>query len=236
MCFRSADLQDAIKLHTFLWMCALKRLHTSYISSQEINIIRAAETSLNKYRGADKSLARPGRKQARKDVRDARDFNNIETWAVIKSPLHARHGAEGNCLLASRQQYPFDKCLLLYVQSWTADDGRKDRPKNVECHCKINKFDSLAHLVGFSIEMHYDARPCERQTTFIVPFWRSILTQTSAQPLVHNWGRGSMASPVPSSVSENLTAKCTAVTNGMSVKNGLIVGNTGHCSQIPWTQ
>jgi len=36
------------------------------------------------YRGADKSLARPGRKQARKRVRDARDFNNIETRAVIK--------------------------------------------------------------------------------------------------------------------------------------------------------
>ena len=36
------------------------------------------------YRGADKSLARPGRKQARKHVRDVRDFNNIETRAVIK--------------------------------------------------------------------------------------------------------------------------------------------------------
>jgi len=34
------------------------------------------------YRGAGKSLARPGRKQARKHVRDARDFNNIETRAV----------------------------------------------------------------------------------------------------------------------------------------------------------
>jgi len=38
----------------------------------------------NKYRGADKSLARPGRKQARKHVGNARDFNNIETRAVIK--------------------------------------------------------------------------------------------------------------------------------------------------------
>jgi len=36
------------------------------------------------YRGADKSLARSGRKHARKHVRDARDFNNIETQAVIK--------------------------------------------------------------------------------------------------------------------------------------------------------
>ena len=38
----------------------------------------------DKYRSADKSLARPGRKQARKNVRDARDFNKIETRAVIK--------------------------------------------------------------------------------------------------------------------------------------------------------
>jgi len=36
------------------------------------------------YRGADKYLARPGRKQARTHVRDVRDFNNIETRAVIK--------------------------------------------------------------------------------------------------------------------------------------------------------
>ena len=36
------------------------------------------------YRGADKSLARPGKKQARKHVRDARDFSSIETRAVIK--------------------------------------------------------------------------------------------------------------------------------------------------------
>ena len=34
--------------------------------------------------GADKSLARPGRKQTWKHVRDALDFNNIETRAVIK--------------------------------------------------------------------------------------------------------------------------------------------------------
>jgi len=41
------------------------------------------------------------------------------------------------CLLASRQQYLIDKCLLLYVLSWTPDDGRKGRPKHVECHPKI---------------------------------------------------------------------------------------------------
>jgi hypothetical protein len=36
------------------------------------------------YRGADKSLARPRRKQARKQIRDKRDFNNIETRALFK--------------------------------------------------------------------------------------------------------------------------------------------------------
>jgi len=35
-------------------------------------------------RGADKSLARPGRKKARKHFRNARDCNKIETRAVIK--------------------------------------------------------------------------------------------------------------------------------------------------------
>jgi len=41
------------------------------------------------------------------------------------------------CLLASSQQYLFDKRLLQYVQSCNPDDGRKDRPKHVEYHSKI---------------------------------------------------------------------------------------------------
>ena len=56
--------------------------------------------------------------------------------------------------LASRQQYLLDKCLLLYVQSWTPDHGRKDPPKHVECHSKNKtKFYALVHLVGFIIEI-----------------------------------------------------------------------------------
>ena len=42
------------------------------------------------YRSADKSLARPGRKHARKHVRNARDFNNIETRAIIKAFLFCK--------------------------------------------------------------------------------------------------------------------------------------------------
>jgi len=57
-------------------------------------VVNPITTALN--RGADKSLARPGRKQAWKHVRDARDFNNIETRALIKFFFPARQGAEGN--------------------------------------------------------------------------------------------------------------------------------------------
>jgi len=42
------------------------------------------EESHQTYRGVDKSLARPGGKEARKHARGARDFNNIEMRAVIK--------------------------------------------------------------------------------------------------------------------------------------------------------
>ena len=53
------------------------------------------------YRGTDKSLVRPGRKQARKHVRDARDFNNIETRAVIKFffPLQGKAPKEIHAIL-----------------------------------------------------------------------------------------------------------------------------------------
>jgi len=48
------------------------------------NVSRCSVAECRKLRGADKSLARPGRKEDRKDVRDANDFNNIETRAVIR--------------------------------------------------------------------------------------------------------------------------------------------------------
>ena len=61
--------------------------------------------------GADKSLARPGRKQARKHVRDARDFNNIGTRAITnffilqgKTPkeIHAILAETLACFLSDR--------------------------------------------------------------------------------------------------------------------------------------
>ena len=54
-------------------------------------------------KGTDKPLARPGMKQARKHVRDERDFNNIETRAVIKFFPPARQGVGGNSRHSDRK-------------------------------------------------------------------------------------------------------------------------------------
>ena len=75
------------------------------------------------YRGADKSLARPGRKQTRKHVRDTRDFN-IETRAVIKFfRFPARQGAEGNSRLSDRNisLFTFPVGLRTYQQPCSKD-------------------------------------------------------------------------------------------------------------------
>jgi len=49
------------------------------------------------YRGADKSLAWPGRKQAQKHVRDARDFNKTEKlflFVCLFVEIHASYNLE----------------------------------------------------------------------------------------------------------------------------------------------
>jgi len=54
------------------------------------------------YQGADKSLARPGKKQAQKHVRDARDFNNILMRAVscfVPPPLQGKAPKEIHAIL-----------------------------------------------------------------------------------------------------------------------------------------
>jgi hypothetical protein len=43
------------------------------------------------------------------------------------------------------------------------DDGRKGRPKHVECYSTINKIEKLVHLVCFTIKIYYDTRTDERQ-------------------------------------------------------------------------
>jgi len=79
--------------HTSSWM-----LHFCFYPDPGRNKIPVAL----QYRRSDKSLARPGRKQFGKHIRDARDFNNIETRAVIKFFFSARQGAEGNSRRSDR--------------------------------------------------------------------------------------------------------------------------------------
>jgi len=54
----------------------------------------------------------------------------------------------------------YDIYLMLCVQFWTPDDGRKDRPKHVEWY-SINS--NIVHLVGFTAHIYHDARFHERQ-------------------------------------------------------------------------
>ena len=76
------------------------------------------------YRGADKSLARPGIKQAPKHVRDARDFNNIETRAVISVfPLQGKALKEIYAILTETLACFFpgrakDLSAHLYICKW----------------------------------------------------------------------------------------------------------------------
>jgi len=81
------------------------------------------------YRGADKSLARPEGKQARKYVRDARDFNNIETRAVVNFfSLHGKAPEEIRailietlvCFLPGRAK---DLSAPMYITMFTTDSG-----------------------------------------------------------------------------------------------------------------
>jgi len=64
---------------------------------------------LRLYKGADKFVARPGRKQARKHVRDARDFNKIETQ-VVKFFFPSKQSAEGYSRHSDRNISLFTSC------------------------------------------------------------------------------------------------------------------------------
>jgi hypothetical protein len=49
---------------------------------------------------------------------------------------------------------------LVPASKQSTDDGRKDRPKHVQRYSMNSK---IMHLVGFTIEIHHDARSHERQ-------------------------------------------------------------------------
>jgi hypothetical protein len=53
----------------------------------------------------------------------------------------------------------YDIYLMLYVQSWTPDDGRKDRPKHVQWY-SINR--KIVHLAGFTTCFSFLCFSCTR--------------------------------------------------------------------------
>jgi len=66
---------DTVRVTPVVRMPKRKQNHVSHAYNLFIPLL---------YRGADKSLARPGRRQPRKHFRNVRDFNNIEKRAAIK--------------------------------------------------------------------------------------------------------------------------------------------------------
>ena len=106
----------------FMCKCVLYCCHrvstklqlTQYVCIRTTAVVRALLICI--YRGADKSLARPGRKQARMHVRDARDFNNIENASCQSSFsfFFARQSSEGN----SRHS---DRNISFFLPGWAKD-------------------------------------------------------------------------------------------------------------------
>jgi len=109
------------------------------------------------YKGVLISVARPGRKQSRKHVRDARDFNNIEMQAVIKlfslqgkapKEIHAILTETFACFLPGRAKDLSAPLYIFLVHShvaWGRDYGKDGRSikhiftqRQQNCKCEQN--------------------------------------------------------------------------------------------------
>ena len=115
-------------------------------------------------RGADKSLARPGRKQARMFVRDARDFNNIETRAVKIFPLQDKALKKIHAILTNISLFP--SFLPGRAKDLSARRYKYlgNKTKN-RCLCVVLLSDTCdvahAHTVGWAkgLQTFYDKGP-----------------------------------------------------------------------------
>ena len=66
-------------------------------------------------------------------IRSSRLYMQHQVYVIQVSWLHARGHEMEHLVPASTQSAKlYDIYLMLYVQSWTPDDGRTDRPKHVE--------------------------------------------------------------------------------------------------------
>jgi hypothetical protein len=67
---------------------------------------------------------------------NAKQAKETYQYRNIKGKLYKTNAAIWYNKICREKQLAI--CLLLYVQSGTPDDGRRDRPKHVECYAKIN--------------------------------------------------------------------------------------------------
>jgi hypothetical protein len=84
-------------------------------------------------------------------IRSSRLYTQHQVYVIqVRWLLSSRHEMFHLVLASMQSTNRYDIYLMPCVQSWTPDDGRKDRPKHVEWYSINSK---IVHLVGFTIEI-----------------------------------------------------------------------------------
>jgi hypothetical protein len=109
-----------------------------------------------------------GRKDRPKHVETERLYIHYQVYVIQVSWLHA----------SMQSTNLYDIYLILYVQSWTLDDGRKDRPKHVETERLYIQHQvyviqvSWLHASGHEMELSSISYPLAcNQLTFVTYNW-----------------------------------------------------------------
>jgi hypothetical protein len=94
-------------------------------------------------------------------IRSSILYTQHQMYVVQVGWMHASAHDIFHLVPASKQSTNlYDIYLMLCVQSWTPDDGRKDRRKHVEWYSINSK---IVHLVDLTIEIYHDTRSHECQ-------------------------------------------------------------------------
>jgi hypothetical protein len=79
-------------------------------------------------------------------IRSSRLYIQLQVYVIqVRWLLASRHEMQSLVPVCKQSSNLYD-IYLMYVQSWTPDDGRKDLPKHVKWYSISSKF---VHLVGF---------------------------------------------------------------------------------------
>ena len=105
----------------------------------------------------------------------SKNLHVSDSLSVHHQELKTVHTATGicqtdtaDCLLASRHSIYFTyACCCMYSLEILMMDGMTFETCRMLLQNKINKFEILVHLVGFTTEIYYDARPYERQISLV---------------------------------------------------------------------